>query len=219
VTRPTSTRRSSLGRGGALLAAAGLVSLALGACTMSADEPDEPAGDGAPATGAAGAPEPDDEPSPEGVDPAELNDQVLAAAEGSAEPLGSVTGNVPPQNVQTVLDVLEVRPVDGATLVRMRLSTTGDTLLPTQETFSGVLLGTQWFVRDVYLDDTSGGTRYLPLQFTDYRDACICPYKAVQLGPEPQVVDALFPALPEGATTVDLSIAGTELVLAGLPVG
>ena len=63
------------------------------------------------------------------------------------------------------------------------------------------------------------GARYLPLHCEDYRKACLCPCKPFELGPKPQVVTALYPALPDGTSTVDVRLASTDLALTGLSVG
>lgn len=192
----------------------------LASCTIGA-EPDDAATDagGGPVTTSEEPVEPSDPPSPEGPTPDELNADILARAETAAasEPIASVTGTATPQEVRTVLDVLEVRAVDDGTLVRMRLSSPDGDYNVAPTTFASGRFGTQSFVRDVYLDDTAGGTRYLPLQFEDYREACVCPYIPLDVGPEAQEVHALFPALPEG-TTVDLSLAGGSLAIEGLTV-
>ena len=87
-------------------------------------------------------------------------------------------------------------------------------------TFADGRFGTQNFVRDIYLDDVAGGTRYLPLQFEDYRAACVCPYKPLERrAGAPGRAPPCSPPLPEGTTTVDLRLASTELALTGLPVG
>lgn len=202
----------------ALLAATTL----LASCTVGGDDPDDAATDAAvaPVTSPPSGPDTASaRPSPEGPSPQELNDDILASAieAAEAEPLASVTGVVTPEDVETVLDVLEVRAVTEGTLVRMRLSSSSGEFNVGATTFAGDRFGTQSFVRDVYLDDTAGGTRYLPLQFQDYRAACICPYIPLGVGAVPQEVHALFPALPEGAT-VDLRLADSDLVVAGLTV-
>lgn len=117
-----------------------------------------------------------------------------------------------------MLDVLEVRAVTEGTLVRMRLSSPDGEYTSSPTTFASGRFGTQNFVRDVYLDDPAGGTRYLPLQFEDYRAACVCPYLPFVVGAEPQEVHALFPPLPPGTGPVVLRLAGTDLVVEGLAV-
>lgn len=143
---------------------------------------------------------------------------MLEAASQQPAPLGTTTGPVGTEDGETTMDVLEIRPVEGATFVVLRLSTSGDAYQVGPNDFAADRFGTQNFVRDIYLDDVAGGIRYLPLQFEDYRAACVCPYKPLEIGPDPHVVHALFPALPDGTMTVDLSLAG-ELVLTALPVG
>lgn len=203
-------------RPGALVAAA-LASLVLAGCTVGG-EPPAPTEDAAPPA-SVGSKDPTPSDTPDGPTPEELSEDLLAAAAVQPEPLGSVTAVVPPQDVETTMEVLEVRAVDGATHVVLRLSAPGGTFNVGLNTFAEGRFGSQSFVRDVYLDDVDGGTRYLPFQFQDSREACVCPYKPLELGTEPQVVTALFPALPEGTATVDVRLASTDLVLPGLPVG
>lgn len=45
-----------------------------------------------------------------------------------------------------------------------------------------------------------------------------CPYFPMEVGPEPQVLTAVYPALPAGTTTVDLRLNDTDVVVTGLPV-
>jgi len=200
-----------------------LAALTVGGCTIGGADDDEPSGDAAPVTSGpddtAGTTGPDEGETPDGPSPEELSADLLASSAQTPKPLGSVTSVVPPVDVETTLEVLEVRPVEGATFVVLRLTALGEAYNVGPTTFADGRFGTQNFVRDIYLDDVAGGTRYLPLQFEDYRAACICPYKPLELGPEPQVVTALFPPLPDGTSTVDLSLGGTDLVLTGLPVG
>ena len=221
---PTRHRRTSHPvRPGAVLLAAVLAALTVGGCTIGGADDGEPSGDAAPVTpgpdDTAGTTGPDEEETPDGPSPDELSADLLASSAQTPKPLGSVTSVVPPVDVETTLEVLEVRPVEGATFVVLRLTALGEAHNVGPTTFADGRFGTQNFVRDIYLDDVAGGTRYLPLQFEDYRAACICPYKPLELGPEPQVVTALFPPLPDGTSTVDLSLGGTDLVLTGLPVG
>ena len=216
-------RRLRLTRQGAVLVAAALTALGVGGCTIGGGGPDEPSGEAASpsdgTSGTGGTDEPEREQTPDGPSPQELSADLLAASAQSPQPLGSVTAVIPPVQVETTMEVLEIRPVEGATFVVLRLTAPGEAFNVGPTTFADGRFGTQNFVRDIYLDDVAGGARYLPLQFQDYRDACVCPYKPLELGPEAQVVTALFPALPDGTTTVDLSLGGTELVLTGLPVG
>jgi len=126
---------------------------------------------------------------------------------------------LPPNDIETTLEVLEIRPVDGATYVVLRLTAPDEAYNVGPTDFADGRFGTRNLVRDIYLDDAAGGTRYLPLQFEDYRAACVCPYKPLELGPQPQVVTAVFPALPDGTSTVDVRLASTDLAVTGLPVG
>ncbi len=217
--RPVPRRpRRALRLAAAIAAAA--AALAVSGCTVGGADPEEPTGDAAPpVTTSDEAPAPTEEDTPDGPTPEEISAGLLAAAAQEEEPLGSVSAPVPPQDVATTLDVLEVRRVEDGTFVRLRLTAPDGAYNVGPTTFASGRFGTQYFVRDMYLDDVAGGTRFLPLQFEDSRAACVCPYKPLEVGPEPQVVNALFPALPEGTTTVDLSLAGTDLRLTGLPVG
>lgn len=192
----------------------------LASCTLSSGEPDDDGSEAAaPTGGVTDSVEPSAAPSAEGPSPQELNDDILAAAAAEEQPLGSVSGPASPQEIDTLLEVLEIRPTTDGTLVRMRLSSPSDSYSIGPTTFASGRFGTQNFVRDVYLDDTQAGVRYLPLQFEDYRFACVCPYIPFEVGPEAQEVHALFPPLPDGTTTVDLSLANSGLVVEGLPVG
>lgn len=206
----------------ALTAAA--AALVVSGCTVGGAEPVEPTGDAAPPVtdgssddGPSARPSPEE--TPEGDSPEEISADLLSADLQEPEPLGSVSATVPPQDIETTMEVLEVRRVDDGTFVRLRFTAPSQTYNVGPTTFASDRFGTLSFVRDMYLDDPAGGTRYLPLQFEDFRAACVCPYKPMEIGPEPQVVSALFPDLPEGTTTVDLNLAGTDLTLTGLPVG
>jgi len=217
-TRHRASLRSGARRGCALVAVV-VTALLVGGCTVGGDGPDEQTTNAAPPTAdpvASGSPEP--EGAPEGPSPEELSADLLAATQGP-QPLGAVTVVLPPNDIKTTLEVLEIRPVDGATFVELRLTAPDKAYNVGLTTFADGRFGTLSFVRDIYLDDVAGGTRYLPLQFEDYRKACVCPYKPLELGPKPQVVTAVFPALPDGTSTVDVRLASTDLALTGLPVG
>lgn len=196
------------------------LAVALAGCTVGTTDPEPSTGStrqAAPATDSVTEAAPSPTRDVGDVSPEELSADVLAAAGADGPALGTGTVTVTPPGVTTTLDVLEVRPVDGATLVRLRLTAEEEwTLSPTS--FASDRFGTINFVRDVYLDDAASGTRLLPLQFDDHRPACVCPYKPLVLGSEPTVVTTLFDALPEGAASVDVRLAGSDLAVAGVPV-
>ena len=151
------------------------------------------------------------------VSPGELSDAVFSAGAVEEPALASVTGSVPNVDVKTTMEVLEVRRLASGTLLRLRLSAP-ETYALGLRTFTSGRFGSSNFVRDVYLDDPASGTRLLPLQFQDYRAACVCPYKPLEIGPDPVVLTAIFDSLPEGAATVTVSLAESGLVAADIPV-
>lgn len=216
--RDSLTTAPLLRRGVLAVVAAGAAAV-LASCTVSAapdDEPDVTPSDGAPVT--AGAAPSRAEPS--GPDAAELSARLLEAATDPADeqPVGSVTATVPPEDVETTVDVLEVRRLDGGTFVRLRIAAAGEPYNIGPRDFAEGRFGTQNFLREIYLDDVTAGTRYLPLQFEDYRTACVCPYKPLEVGPDAQVVTAVFPPLPEDTDTVTLRMGPSDLVVPDLPV-
>jgi hypothetical protein len=184
--------------------------LALGGCSVTSDD-EQPGPDGAASpTRSAAA----DRRTPE-----QLSAQVLDAAEqavAGAKPIGSATGETRGGTTLTI-DVLSVDPVTDGTLVTMRFSGDGSGLAGPAG-FADKRYNTQEFARTLALvDRTVTKSRYLPLQFDDYREACTCPVLQMELGAEPQTVTALYPPLPEGVTTVDL-VANDIVTVEGLPV-
>lgn len=180
--------------------AAALVVALLGGCSLlgGGDEP---------APTEEGRSGPTAEPETQGPPPDELWEQVLDAAEAGLEApaVGTGTGTTASGATHTV-EVLGVRRDDTATLVTLRWSAdTEDAVGPVEfrdERYDG-----QNFGRSMALvDDEVSGQRYLPLQFDDYREACTCPNLPLQVGPQPLLVTATFPPLPDGVTTVDLVI-------------
>ncbi len=193
------------------LAAGVLLAVLLGGCTGGGDEPD-------PTETTSGTDGGGGEQTPSGPTPEELSAQVLdaAAEQAEAQPLASGSGTSAGGN-QVTIDVLAVERVEGATLVRMRVSGSEGALGPSD--FRGARYDGIVFARTLYLvDPTVTATRYLPLQFDDYREACACPYFPLANGSEAQVVTALYPELPAEVTTVDLDANGF-LSVTGIPVG
>lgn len=181
-------------RAGAVLvvASVGLV-LATAGCT---DDGPRPAASSDPASrGTAGA--------RQGPAPAELSAQVLTAAAEQETAPAVASGSLTFTTGATLrIDVLSLTRVPSGTLLTMRWSGAGS-LAPgafRDARYSGI-----YSARTLYLvDATVSRSRYLPLQFQDYREMCVCPYFPLQLGPGPQTVTALFPALPSQVTSVDI---------------
>ena len=116
--------------------------------------------------------------------------------------------------------MLSVDRVDEATLVTMRVDRGRDLRIGPFD-LNTARHASQNFARALFLEDaTVTKTRYLPLQFADFRDdACACPYIPLEVGAEPQTVTALYPLLPPEVTTVSLRAGDSSLVIEGLPVG
>jgi hypothetical protein len=200
-------------RWGAVLVLVG--SLALTGCTD--DTPSDPPGTSA----SSGSSDGETTARPDGPSPQELSEQILAAADEAAQApaIGSATGALSAGDLLT-MEVLAVQRLDDATFVQMRWSAP-ELVNP------GFLDVTDLrrqadsldFARTLFLEDPTGsGQRLLPLQFTDYRSACTCPLLPIEAGPDPQLVTAVYPALPAGTTTVDLRLNRSEIVVTGLPV-
>lgn len=192
------------------LAAGVLLAVLLGGCTGGGDDPEPTNGESSQGGG---------EETPSGPSPEELSAQVLdaAAAQEDAPVLASGTGTTNGGNSVTI-DVVGVERIEGATLVRMRFS--GDVAdLGGPSQFGNERYRTVEFARTLYLvDNAVTKTRYLPLQFDDYREACACPYFPLENGADPQTVTALYPELPPEVTTVDV-VANEFLTVSGVPVG
>lgn len=159
-------------------------------------------------------------PTPDGPSPQELSEEVLAAAEQAdqAAAIGTGTGTTRGRTEVTI-DVTAVERGTDATLVRMRISGTDGGSIAGPAGFGNSKFDGISFARTLYLvDPTVTKTRYLPLQFTDYREACLCPYFPFEVGATPQTVTAVYPPLPGTVTTVDL-VANDFLTVTGLPVG
>jgi len=158
-------------------------------------------------------------PTPEGPSPEELSEEILAAA-GEAEQaaaIGTGTGTTAGQTEVTI-DVTAVERRTDATVVRMRISGTDGDSIAGPAGFGNSKFDGVNFARTLYLvDPTVTQTRYLPLQFTDYREACLCPYFPFEVGATPQSVTAVYPPLPATVTTVDL-VANDFLTVSGLPI-
>jgi len=188
--------------------------LVLAGCTTSdsaAPQDRESAVTTAPAARETGSATPGDDRSSAGADegagpsPEELSQQVLdaAAARAVSEPVATQT--IDSDGAQLTLGLVAVtRTLDG-TLAEFRLSSATDGVPAGIGLFEEDALGTVSFIRGVFLEDTGAGVRYRPLVYEDERSGvgCVCPYKPLTLGPEPQTVYALFPPLPEGVTAVD----------------
>ncbi|MCY7394720.1 MAG: hypothetical protein LH468_00990 [Nocardioides sp.] len=198
------------------LAVAVLGATLLAGCGMFGTGDPDPSGtgtDGGTSTGTTTA-------EPQGPTPEELSEQVLAAAgEGERAPaIGTGTGTTAGQ-AELTIEVTAVERIAAGTLVRMRFSGTPGDNIGGPADFGTPKYQTLYFARSLYLIDPAvTKTRYLPLQFEDYREACTCPHSPLELGSEPQTVTAIYPPLPETVTTVDL-VANGFLTVAGLPVG
>lgn len=195
-------------------AAAGLVvtGLLLTGCSGGDPEP-EPTGTGAPTETAATA------PTPEGSTPEQLSEQVLAAAsDNQASPPIASGGGTFDTDVTLDIEVTSLEATEHGTLLTARFSGAPGESLSLAELGNRTNMSV-YFARNIYLvDDAVSHSRYLPLQFTDYRAACVCPAFSLKLGPEPQTVTALFPPLPDGVTSVDL-VLNDEVTVPGVPVG
>ena len=190
--------------------------LALGLLAGCTGDKEEPPDDQDTTSGSSGETTEPERPSPE-----ELSEQVLEAADAStqgATPLGSGTGTVVSGTALTI-DVLSIDRLDTATLVTMRVSSPATSVIGPFD-LSTARHASQNFAKAIFLEDaTVTKTRYLPLQFADFRDdACVCPYIPLEVGAEPQTVTALYPALPAGVSTVSLRAGDSNLVIEGLPV-
>lgn len=186
--------------------------LALAGCTD--DTPSDP-----PAPGDTSASETTAAPS--GPSPEELSEEMLDAADEAAQApaIGTVTGALTGSGSLTV-EVLAVQRLDDATFVKMRWSAP-EVINPGFLDFHDLRRegNESSFARTLFLEDpTTSGLRLLPLQFSDYRTACACPLFPIEVGPDPQVVTAVYPALPAPTTTVDLRLNETGLTVTGLPV-
>ncbi len=163
-----------------------------------------------------------DRTTPEGLEPEELAAQVFAAGDATAEvaPIGSVTAPVADlENRTATFDVVRVARIEGATLVEMRLSVDGDPVTVIPGDLDSGIKRVQSFLRDVLMEDARvSATRYRPLQFTDYRDACLCPHIPVELGTETTTLFAVFPELPPAVQTVTITLGDSPLTIADLPV-
>lgn len=221
MTRPNRGRL----RAAALLA--GLVLLT--GCTDDAQEPPStPAGSSSPgSTTEEGSASQTEEPTSKGPSSDELSAQVLDAAQASAEveAIGAGTADMPfasgePSGDELTLEVLSVTRAQATTLVRMRVSTTGEPFFVTPQALARPTGPRSLsFSHDFVLEDpTVTKTRYLPLQFEDHRVACVCPYHPIEVGPQPQIISTLYPALPAEVTTVTLQVGRTKLTIANLPV-
>lgn len=148
--------------------------------------------------------------------PAELSQQIFddASAQEEAEVIGTGTGTSPGQ-AEVTIDVIAVERLADATLVRMRFSGSEGAVLGPAD--FGVGEG-QSFARTLYLVDSEvTESRYAALRFTDYRNACACPYFPLELGAEPQTVTAVYPPLDAAVTSVDI-VANDIVTVADLPV-
>ncbi|MGL5818191.1 MAG: hypothetical protein ACRCYR_11545 [Phycicoccus sp.] len=190
-------------------AVAALVAAALlSGCSFTPDEEPGPTRSGATASS-----------SPTGKTPEQLSAEVLEAAATAAEearPIGSASGKTRGGTTLT-LDVLSIEPVAAGTLVTMRFSGKGSGLAGPAG-FADERYDAMSFARTLYLADrTVTKSRYLPLQFEDYREACTCPMFPMELGAEPQTVTALYPPLPDGVTRVDV-VANDIVTVKDVPV-
>jgi len=159
--------------------------------------------------------------TPPGPSPEELSADLLqsAAAQARRPGLGTasaVSGDV--QAAEIVMELVSLERTSDATLLEFRLSSPTPGTPISVGSFESVRFQSPAFVSALYLDDRLGGTRYRPLFFDDYRNACTCPYLPLSIGPEPQLISALFPPLPESTTSVDVNL-GDALVVTDVAVG
>jgi hypothetical protein len=182
-------------------------------CTVGRDREDPGPADGS-ASGASGSRAAGDGPSAE-----ELSRDILDTRPPSTV-LGSVTAPVAQlRGAEVTLDVLEVTRTRTGTRVTFRLSTSAPAVSISALTFGGGRSTSQYFLHDVLLEDSVvERVRYRPLRFEDYRQACVCPFLPLEIGPEPRTVTALFPALEPEADRVALLLGDDGLAVAGLPV-
>lgn len=211
-----------------LVAVVAAAALALGGCTVSgADEPG-PSGDAAPATsGPTEEQEPTEDESPVGPSPEELSEQVLEVASAPVgEPIAGQTVTIdeapnPGTSAEVTVDILSVERTADATLVRLQLSSPTPGVQLGRQVFNDVGSANLEFFNRFALEDTTNGTRYLPLSWrraatNDLEPAdaplnsCICPYRGnnLTLGPEPIVMDSLYGPLPDGVTAVTFTAPG-----------
>lgn len=213
-------------RGRAVTAATLALVVALGGCSISSASPDgEVASASEAATGSAVSPNQssgDVDPSrtaASGRDVTALSRDVLKRAEAdraAATVIGSASADERGDTI--TLDVVSLTRTSDAVLLEFQLSSPTPDLNIGVTTFADVRFNSVNFVKVVFLEDTAGNTRYLPLFFDDGRDGCVCPYLPLTLGPEPQILFAMFPPLPDAVTTVDVGL-GESFVVPGIPVG
>lgn len=215
-------------RASTLVAVVVAAALTLGGCTVSGADVPDPSGDAAPVTS---GPSTDQEPTevgtPAGPSPEELSEQVLEVASAPVgEPIASQTVTIdgapsPGTSAEVIVDVLAVERTADATLVRMQLSSPAPGVTFGRQVFNDVGSANLEFFDRFAMEDTTGGTRYLPLSWrraptNDLEPAdtplnsCICPYRGnnLTLSPTPIVFDSLYGPLPDDATTVTFTAPG-----------
>lgn len=189
-----------------------LTALLLSGCGLFGGDDPEPTASGSGSATSGGG----DEPS--GPTPEELSQEVLDQARAQEEAPAIGSGSADITGTQVTVDVVSVQRADDATTVTMRVSGSEGVNIGVGE-FRDLMYTGVNSARTLYLVDPGGsGTRYLPLQFDDYREMCLCPVFPLELGPEPQTVTAVYPPLPPETTTVDLVVNDTSLSITGLPV-
>ncbi len=160
------------------------------------------------------------EEEPTGPTPQEISEQLISTTverDDDAPAVATATG-ADAGGAAVTLDVVSVQRLEDSTLVTFRLSGDPGTSLAGPGGFGTAEHDSLNFARTLYLvDDTVTLTRYLPLQFDDYRPACTCPYMPFELSATPQTFTALYPALPDGVATVDLA-ASDMVTVADAPV-
>ncbi len=196
------------------LAVGALSTLVLSGCGLFGTGDPDPTGSGTDsgegtATGEAG---------PGGPTPEELSLEVLDQARAQEEAPAIGTGSADITGTQVTIDVVSVLRADDATTVTMRISGSEGVSLGVGE-FRSIMYRGLNSARTLYLvDPTVSMTRYLPLQFDDYREMCVCPVFPLELGTAAQTVTAVYPPLPAETTAVDLVLNDTSLSITGLPV-
>lgn len=190
----------------AVATAALVATLVLSGCTSGDDTDDAPDGGDDTASQAS-----------QGPSPQELSEQVLDQSQRQQDaPAVATGGGVFSNETQLDVEVVSLERTATGVLLTARLSG-GDRNLGPAELRSARNDGVN-FARDVHLvDEAVTASRYLPLQFDDYRQACVCPYVPLRLGAETQTVTALYPPLPDEVATVDL-VFNDEVTVPGVPV-
>lgn len=194
-------------------------SLLLAGCTVGGDDPDDGASDG-PAGGPVVSAEPGEDEEADALSSDEISALLLDEGEALAQrqPLASVEAELPvsPAAAVLTLDVIEVVATPSGTVVDMQVTAPGP-VTAQGNTFSSQEFVNPEYLSDIDLVDVQAQETLRPVLAAEGGRWCQCSKTPTSLSSVPTPLSAVFPAVDEATTTVDIRFGGFPVV-EGVPV-